>query len=83
MKVLKVTCVWLGFQKSEKGPGIPFVSAPLLSKGVLMLYPRLARECTRPRHERVDFQVQFLRLGPYFSNCKGQANDTWSTLSPR
>ena len=52
-----------------------FISAPLQIKGMLMLYPSRprVRPSARPsaRQIRVDFSVQFFRLGPFLSKCMG------------
>ena len=47
--------------------------------------PRRAhpRPYLRQPHVRIDFGVQFLRLGPFLSSCEGSANNTWPTSSPR
>ena len=42
-----------------------------------MLYPEHASLV------HVDFKVQFLCLGPFLSNFKGYADETWPILSPR
>ena len=44
-----------------------------------MLYPWRPRG----RQVRVDFKVQFLRLGLFLCSCKDKAYDTWPTLTPR
>ena len=49
-----------------------------------MLYPsvRVRIPCASAS-VLVDIKVQVLRLGPSLSNCKGQADDTWPTLTCR
>ena len=62
-----------------------FIGAHLQNKGVLMLYScgQYPHPRWRARQVSYEIQVQFLRLGPFLSNWKGKADNTWPTFTPR